>query len=144
MAAQAAAEGGRAALTVAAEAAVAAEPSNDPNTKKAGDTQAPGVQGVSQAPAEPETGEQADVEMAGADRPAAKQAQSEPQTQDTDDAKMAGPDSPAVRQASSELKAEERADTEMTAANRPAACQQPPRRLETHVWHAKRMRMVQR
>ena len=141
----AAAEGGRAAPSEATDAAVAAEPSNYPSKIQAGDTQARGMQWASQRLAEPETGEQTSVEMTVSARPAAKQVHSESQATDTDDVQMAGPDSPAARQAEPEHEAGEQADTEMTAADRPTACKQlPRRRLETHVWHAKRMKMVHR
>ena len=143
-AAQAAAEGGGPALTVAAEAAAAAEPSHDRSKDQAGDAQAHGMQRASQATADIGTGEQAHNEMTRADRPAARQAHSEFQMKETDGVQAAGPDSPAATQAVSEHEAWELADTEMTAADRPTACQQPPRRLETHVWHAKRMKMVRR
>ena len=102
------------------------------------------MQGASQGPAEPQTGEQANVESTGANRPTAEQAHSEPQSKDMDDVQIARPASQAGRQAESEHEARGQADTEMTAAAWPTACQQPPRRLETHVWHAKRMKMVPR
>ena len=122
---------------MAAEAAVAAEHSNDPSSCQAGDSQADAKHGAKQGSTEPETGDWADAEITRADQPAAEQAHSESQTKDTDDVQMAGPDSPAGRQAGSGHETRQQAD-------RPTACQQPQRRLETHVWHAKRMKMVQR